>query len=110
MRQIGAEARLAPQIEATYRLRYCQGGFTLGDIRIQVCELSLFAAFGYGKGKNASQRRLRAPSSPALARRINSRSSLSLSLSFTTLSQLIVFGIGRRLVDRNASFQYLRSR
>ena len=42
---------MAPQIEANYRLRYRQGGFTLGDIRIQVCELSLFAAFGYGKGK-----------------------------------------------------------
>lgn len=51
MRQIGAEARLAPKIEATYRLRYCQGGFTLGDIRIQACQLSLFAAFGQGKGK-----------------------------------------------------------
>src|SRR5207302_7597778 len=51
MRQIGAEARLAPQIEATYRLRYCQGGFTVGDIRIQVCQICLFAAFSQGKGK-----------------------------------------------------------
>src|SRR5438477_5154976 len=51
MRQIGAEALLAPQIEATYRLRYRQGGFTLCDIRIEVCQLSLFAALGHGEGK-----------------------------------------------------------
>src|SRR5439155_21676163 len=51
MRQIGAEALLAPQIEATYRLRYRQGGFTLCDIRIEVCQLSLFAALGHGDGK-----------------------------------------------------------
>src|SRR5438045_8790503 len=51
MCQIGAEALLAPQIEATYRLRYRQGGFTLCDIRIEVCQLSLFAALGHGEGK-----------------------------------------------------------
>jgi hypothetical protein len=103
MRQIGAEALLAPQIEATYRLRYRQGGFTLGDIRIEVCQLSLFAAFGHGEGKECFPKtiaRLRAPSSPALARRINSRFSLSLSLFFTTLSQLSFFAFGRRPVPQ----------
>jgi len=52
---------MAPQIEANYRLRYRQGGFTLGDIRIQVCELSLFAAFGYGKGKECFPKTIARP-------------------------------------------------
>src|SRR5207237_9982382 len=82
MRQIGAEARLAPQVEATYRLRYCQGGFTVGDIRIQVCQLCLFAAFGQGKGKEGFPK--------PIARTIVAGLSAADQLPFLTLAQPVL--------------------
>src|SRR5438105_11937989 len=88
MCQIGAEALLAPQIEATYRLRYRQGGFTLCDIRIEVCQLSLFAALGHGEGKECFPK--------AIARAIVARLGTADQLPLLTFAQPVLHHLSRR--------------